>query len=837
MRWMMLAFVASGLSAAQAQAQTVSGSERFDRYWQEDSSTAGALYECHLYAGDLTVGESEQCAGHEASYAASEPDGPDDFYYALLDAIIEGGGEPAIFERLARQFDIAPDEVRFAVDFMLESGRVARACSNAYLGCPWPEDGRLLALWTQAEHSPLAPSLLADLADGSFDLNALRLPQAWGQSPAGAQFLLERYAYTLDFRIFVLATRAQPPTISLLQTVFTRPPGEIRPEDQLTYFDWLAMRGSDQDAAADIGLLVTALRMREALRLGSGYDAVDLYVALTDAARQRLWNLVSTAPQDAAEAQRARQQAFELMVWLAGAFAAQDDRAGAAALLDRADAIGVFTEEDRQVAEAHASLARYPNLRTRIASPGDADTARFLREWLAPQFSPAERYNIFLLGNTDGTLGRPERAGQWSTAGWLWPVIAAPVEIRTLAAGYLNTPETMALSGYIGSEAARRQRRRATGLALDFDLPAFTAIRDARLARSDSPDPASEAREATASRLNVFRERVLPAGFTAQPIRGFAESADLTGAPELPVEDWQVARIEPRGDGWDLIYTSTELDPTGEISAGGYWYVHSESGGCWQSPIYLGLQQFFPYVVLPASTLPLVDGDHLQIAVAVRELDPESITFPPIRLQASREVDGLMIEASFAELLRDQDADGMTDIFEHRIGLDPLNPDTDGDGFQDGVDGLPLTAFDPSRVGQGELGRIMLEQVFGYDAGAIRLPISAPAQGLEEMVATALDGRPDTRAVRSTLIMRSRPDIFAGLMTSDRIIVLDDAALARISSQYGILYPVGMSAVLPNADASQVYVIWSAGWVGGEFYIHRNPAGEYEVEVTSSWIT
>jgi hypothetical protein len=46
-------------------------------------------------------------------------------------------------------------------------------------------------------------------------------------------------------------------------------------------------------------------------------------------------------------------------------------------------------------------------------------------------------------------------------------------------------------------------------------------------------------------------------------------------------------------------------------------------------------------------------------------------------------------ELDLAGLRRDADSDGWTDIEERRLGLDPNNPDTDGDGLHDGEDPCP----------------------------------------------------------------------------------------------------------------------------------------------------
>jgi len=46
-------------------------------------------------------------------------------------------------------------------------------------------------------------------------------------------------------------------------------------------------------------------------------------------------------------------------------------------------------------------------------------------------------------------------------------------------------------------------------------------------------------------------------------------------------------------------------------------------------------------------------------------------------------------EVVLEDLLRDQDADGWTDMEELRLGLDPREADTDGDGIIDGMDACP----------------------------------------------------------------------------------------------------------------------------------------------------
>jgi hypothetical protein len=47
----------------------------------------------------------------------------------------------------------------------------------------------------------------------------------------------------------------------------------------------------------------------------------------------------------------------------------------------------------------------------------------------------------------------------------------------------------------------------------------------------------------------------------------------------------------------------SDVNPAGEVPAFGFWFMRG-AGGRWEAPIYLGLQQHFPYVVTRGSRLP-----------------------------------------------------------------------------------------------------------------------------------------------------------------------------------------------------------------------------------------
>src|SRR5436309_15066350 len=84
--------------------------------------------------------------------------------------------------------------------------------------------------------------------------------------------------------------------------------------------------------------------------------------------------------------------------------------------------------------------------------------------------------------------------------------------------------------------------------------------------------------------------------------------------------------------------------------------------------------------------MPLGSGDRITLEVAVQELDPASITYPPVALHSTRRGSDLYLEIPIAALTSDRDGDGLTDIVEEHLLLNPDKADSDGDGLDDSHD-------------------------------------------------------------------------------------------------------------------------------------------------------
>jgi hypothetical protein len=223
----------------------------------------------------------------------------------------------------------------------------------------------------------------------------------------------------------------------------------------------------------------------------------------------------------------------------------------------------------------------------------------------------------------------------------------------------------------------------------------------------------------------------------------------------------------------------------------------------------------------------------LQLEVQVRELDPESITFPPVALSSKREANDLYIERSLDDIARDSDRDGLTDLLEDKLRTDPRSADTDGDGLDDASDTLPSVSLKaPPRSDADVIARVF-EHILGYEAGAIQLGVNADRQA---DVFGDLLGSP-SKSARGVTFLRADKDMFTGLLLPSPIVVLDAADLAYLNARYGIHYPVRFPSPWFNKARTQAVVHWSAGWTGGTLFFTKQADGSWKVEEVERWIT
>lgn len=569
------------------------------------------------------------------------------------------------------------------------------------------------------------------------------------------------------------------------------------------------------------------------ISVGLNKNAINVYQELSDKKRRQLWDLLGKQKVSAFSYARIPR---DLPIDLAASFIAEE-------AID--DGLKILERIDRKA-------------KKRISFRGK-QRLLFLQEYLKPKLNDNQIYEVFINGYTKG-IAKPKIAEKESrdadrNLGWLWALHDGAPNFRVLGQNYLEKHNYPQMARYVIEQDLFYQYRENPQLSSELSQLLGKAYRlkaqkiegelntekEKYLSYStiEPPKKDSPLKLHISNRPILFKERQLPDTYKTSPKE--REKSALNSEPnlpkniELPVNQYQVVRLGKAENEWILIYTSHSLDPVGEVSRGGYWITKSYNDGTrWSPAKYLGIQQYYPYVILPTSKMPLYSDGKITLEVVIQEIDEDSITFPPVALQAKRREEGLYLEFDWDELDKDSDGDNLTDAIEMRIGLDPDNPDTDGDGFNDGTDSMPHLPYEFDKTLHNEIAAAILEKIYGYESGALITGISSnPSKDPLEKIFNSDRAPLD---VEHTLYLKADPNLFVGLDLPIRLVLLTSTEIEKISNQYGVFYPAAITGYFANRDNSEIYVIWSARWTGGEFKLIKSKKG-YKVKDIVNWIT
>ncbi|HWW62547.1 MAG TPA: hypothetical protein VN181_14335 [Thermoanaerobaculia bacterium] len=399
-----------------------------------------------------------------------------------------------------------------------------------------------------------------------------------------------------------------------------------------------------------------------------------------------------------------------------------------------------------------------------------------------------------------------------------YPALAAEVlhdsEWARASYGYEIPPafrETVAPLQHLVDDAAATEHSRAALLA----PPAQHSKSLLRLINTPRIVPFSEHALAEAE-VGVARPTIIDC----------SDVASVAVATHLPPHVSPV-RMERHDNDVVVVAISPAVDPIGELGLGGYWILRSRDGGQTWSRYFTGLRENAPYVIPPASTLPILDGDHLRIEVEVQEIDTESITFPPIGLRIARSQKGLYLDFAWDALTRDSDRDGMTDLLEERIVTDPNDPDTDGDGIADGADALPQVAFGGVRTPTAEILAAVLDG-FNLGEGRIVEGVSAPPDTVCQVRTSNIGD--------ATLFLIGDRAQFAPLTMSGRAIIFSGDEIEAYAKKFGPTYAGRINHFVIDHTGTRAILNVDQSWTGTTYKLTKRENG-WTVEVLSSWIT
>lgn len=298
--------------------------------------------------------------------------------------------------------------------------------------------------------------------------------------------------------------------------------------------------------------------------------------------------------------------------------------------------------------------------------------------------------------------------------------------------------------------------------------------------------------------------------------------------PRLP--GFWPQRAERQGTRTVVLSASQRLDPTGEVSRGGFWLSVSNTDGPWRH-VYLGFADHRPFTPRERSSVPLLDAKNVvRIEVDEAPINDATVTFPPVCTSAPTKRSGVVLETTLAQLELDSDADGLSDIVEARLLLDPKSKDSDGDGIVDGVDATPRLSdrLQPTPTAE------VLNAFFESSSEESRPPaLIVPPQN-DGGLGAAL-GRPREPDLDDVQLLIGSPQTLAGLRPLTRIVTLTAAELTAANRLFGHAYPMSLE-VHVSADGNHALIIWSERWRGGTTRVDR-VGGSWKITVLQQWIT
>ena len=185
-----------------------------------------------------------------------------------------------------------------------------------------------------------------------------------------------------------------------------------------------------------------------------------------------------------------------------------------------------------------------------------------------------------------------------------------------------------------------------------------------------------------------------------------------------------------------------------------------------------------------------------------------------------------MLEAPLSALAKDTDGDGLSDLVEARLLLDPKKQDTDGDGTIDGDDATPRL---DDRLPATPLAEVYNAFFEDFLTGRKQPQAIVVAPGGSPM------GTPRVADLNDVRFLQGEPAALGGLRPLHPIVTLTEAELEAARARFGAFYPMSIDVSLNGKD--HAFIEWDEGWRGGSCRIDRDEKGVLVVTNLGAWIS
>lgn len=295
------------------------------------------------------------------------------------------------------------------------------------------------------------------------------------------------------------------------------------------------------------------------------------------------------------------------------------------------------------------------------------------------------------------------------------------------------------------------------------------------------------------------------------------------------VSKMSIIKQERFGNRWAIIYTDSKYDDF--IYGGwGYWLSLSYDNGKSWKDYYTGLTENCYYFFKRNSKISLWrDSSTLQIeSTIVRQI---SEVMHPLPAEFETIQDGLAVQLNIPKITLDSDNDGLTDIAEDKLMLNPKNSDTDGDGISDFIDKNPR--FKSVKSEKSIIYETLVENFHPDKNGEMEIDISNPAINEREK------NNPLYADFESVSIFVTDDTELQGLNLHNVTMIIMTSAEYE---EYKLKYPSHFikSSFSPMFKCDRLvdtYKIGTSLFTGGSTYLIQKTKKGWKISMLSSWIS
>jgi hypothetical protein len=290
-----------------------------------------------------------------------------------------------------------------------------------------------------------------------------------------------------------------------------------------------------------------------------------------------------------------------------------------------------------------------------------------------------------------------------------------------------------------------------------------------------------------------------------------------------------VIKQEKVGNNWAIIYFDSTYDDF--IYGGwGYWIALSYDNGKTWKQYYTGLTENCYYFFKRNSNIPLwKDSVTLQIeSTIVRQtsevMHPIPATFETIQ-------DSIAVQLDIRKIIQDSDNDGLTDIVENKMMLNPNNPDTDGDGIKDSEDKNPR--YKSTKTEKSIIYETLIENFRPNKKGVMKIDLTNPPT-YEKSKIDSLYG--DFESVN--LFVTDDTDLQGLNLHNETMIIMSTKEYEDYKLRHPSHFIESSYTQMFKCDKKKnTYKIQTHHLTGGSTYIIKKTGKGWKIFILSGWIS